>query len=206
MLIGLLRERLEELQTLPKLEKEAKKLWRRTRRAEKSTVRITLMLRSLRNRHDEAIEYGEISSESDDDDLLYDDDFDLVCGQALRRCNPPLPLPLLRPPRPVMARCLAGCWDGLCDGLLSSVPEMLPPACVRVCVLLVQHNPEEVKAKMEKLGEVQLEKAKFIEKSRERLRELSVPVRNASVSLPLSRARVPPGLPAALVRNCKTRS
>jgi hypothetical protein len=53
-------------------------------------------------------------------------------------------------------------------------------------VLLVQHNPEEVKAKMEKLGEVQLEKAKFIEKSRERLRELSVPVRNASVSLPLS--------------------
>ena len=42
---------------------------------------------------------------------------------------------------------------------------------------------------MEKLGEVQLEKAKFIEKSRERLRELSVPVRNASVSLPLSLAR-----------------
>ena len=105
LLIGLLRERLEELQTLPKLEKEAKKLWRRTRRAEKSTVRITLMLRSLRNRHDEAIEYGEISSESDDDDLLYDDDFDLVCGQALRRCNPPLPLPLplslLRLPRPM---------------------------------------------------------------------------------------------------------
>ena len=58
-----------------------------------------------------------------------------------------------------------------------------------MCVLLVQHNPEEVKAKMEKLGEVQLEKAKFIEKSRERLRELSVPVRNASVSLPLSLAR-----------------
>lgn len=80
LLIGLLRERLEELQTLPKLEKEARKRWRKTRRAEKATVRITLMLRSLRNRHDEAIEFGQISSESDDDDdLLYDDDFDLVC-------------------------------------------------------------------------------------------------------------------------------
>ena len=78
LLIGLLRERLEELQTLPKLEKEARKCWRKTRRAEKATVRITLMLRSLRNRHDEAIEFGQISSESDDDDLLYDDDFDLV--------------------------------------------------------------------------------------------------------------------------------
>lgn len=78
LLIGLLRERLEELQTLPKLEKEARKRWRKTRRAEKATVRITLMLRSLRNRHDEAIEFGQISSESDDDDLLYDDDFDLA--------------------------------------------------------------------------------------------------------------------------------
>ena len=79
LLIGLLRERLEELHTLPKLEKEARKLRRRVNRAEKTTVRITVMLRALRNRHDEAIEYAEISSESeDDDDVLYDDDFDLV--------------------------------------------------------------------------------------------------------------------------------
>ena len=117
LLIGLLRERLEELHTLPKLEKEARKLWRRVRRAEKMTVRITVMLRALRNRHDEAIEYAEISSESeDDDDVLYDDDFDL-------------------------------------------------------------HNPDDVKRKMEKLSVMQLEKAKYIEKGRERLRELAVPVR-----------------------------
>jgi hypothetical protein len=95
LLIGLLRERLEELQTLPKLEKEARKRWRKTRRAEKATVRITLMLRSLRNRHDEAIEFGEISSESDgDDDLLYDDDFDLV---GLLGIDMPAQAPRARP-------------------------------------------------------------------------------------------------------------
>jgi hypothetical protein len=44
-------------------------------------------------------------------------------------------------------------------------------------IYLAQHNPEEVKAKMETLSEIQLQKAKFIEQSRERLRELSVPVR-----------------------------
>ena len=62
LLIGLLRERLEELRRLPQLEKEARKLLRRVRRAERVTVRITLMLRALRNRHDEAIEFAEISS------------------------------------------------------------------------------------------------------------------------------------------------
>ena len=203
MLIGLLRERLEELQTLPKLEKEAKKLWRRTRRAEKSTVRITLMLRSLRNRHDEAIEYGEISSESDDDDLLYDDDFDLVCGQALRRCNPPLPLPLrlplplplllLRPPRPVMARCLAGCWDGLCDGLLSSVPEMLSPACVRVARAAQPGGGQgqDGKAGRGAAREGQVHR----EVPRASAGALCTGTQCLRLSPSLSRARVPPGLP-----------
>lgn len=159
LLIGLLRERLEELQTLPKLEKEARKCWRKTRRAEKSTVRITLMLRSLRNRHDEAIEFGQISSESEDDDLLYDDDFDLVG--------------LLSVGIPVhtshgcatLFRHFLGC---LFDLVARRVP------CARIC--LAQANPEEVKAKMEELSKTQLEKATLIERSRERLRELSVAV------------------------------
>ena len=101
LLIGLLRERLEELRRLPQLEKEARKLLRRVRRAERVTVRITLMLRALRNRHDEAIEFAEISSGAiavptcglllvattthacdcrpaeSDDEYLDDEDFDL---------------------------------------------------------------------------------------------------------------------------------
>ena len=59
------------------LEKEASKLWRRVKRAEKMVVRIFVMKRSWQNRHDEAVEYGEISSESDDDDLDDDEEFDI---------------------------------------------------------------------------------------------------------------------------------
>merc|ERR1711871_631125 len=116
LLIGLLRERLEELHTLPILEKEAKKLWRKTKKAEKDTVRINIMLRSLRNRHDEAVEFAAIH-ESDDEDVepMYDEDIDM-------------------------------------------------------------HNPEDIKAQMVKLAASQKKKAEFIEKARERLRELSVPL------------------------------
>lgn len=80
LLIGLLRERLEELKTLPVLEKEAKKCWRKTTRAEKDTTKITLMLKSLQNRYQEAMDFDNISngSDEDDDDVMYDDDFDKV--------------------------------------------------------------------------------------------------------------------------------
>ena len=75
--IGLLRERLAELKRLPPLEKEARKLWRRVKRAEKTVVRIHVMKRAWQNRHDEAMEYADISSESSDDDLDDDEDFDV---------------------------------------------------------------------------------------------------------------------------------
>ena len=54
-IVGLLRERLEELRRLPVLKKESKRLWKRIRKAEKHQLRIQCMVRAWQNRHDEAL-------------------------------------------------------------------------------------------------------------------------------------------------------
>jgi hypothetical protein len=84
LVIGLLRARLEELRQLPLLRSEATKLWRSVRRADKTVVRLVVMQKAWHNRYEEALEYGEISSESDDEELFGDEDFSVIDAETVQ--------------------------------------------------------------------------------------------------------------------------